>query len=213
MTHGLLVSHPGTNSGRLGMRSWQYPPPGSMRPLVIGWRSARGAVLRSHSMQSSRVRSRLSVWPLQRAMSLGSMSGGLLRHAADVPAVHRHAAIDRPNQCWPTSQVATTADGFDLQRLRVVAVLVLDGKSAAIHASHAAWVSQSAFADRTRNFGSCRPPDVSALNGQDGFTHDASGGLLGLARLQVAVKRLERCKSGVRYMPIHELRQPGVGNA
>ena len=79
MTHGLLVSHPGTNSGRLGMRSWQYPPPGSMRPLVIGWYWLRSAVLRSQATQGSAVRPRGSAWPLHRAMSSASMSGGLLR--------------------------------------------------------------------------------------------------------------------------------------
>lgn len=76
MNHG-FTNQPGTKTVIDGMRSWQYPPPGSMRPLVNGWRSVRGAVLRSHSMQSSTVRSRASTCPLQRAMSVGSMSGGL----------------------------------------------------------------------------------------------------------------------------------------
>ena len=71
--HGLLTNQPGTNTVREGMRSWQNVSDGSMRPFVNGWRSDRGAVLRSHSMQGSAVLSRASTWPLQRAMSWGSV--------------------------------------------------------------------------------------------------------------------------------------------
>lgn len=74
--HGLFTNQPGTNTVRDGIRSWQNSPPGSMRPFVRGWPSARGASRRWHSMHGSSVRSRESTWPLQRAMSSGSMSGG-----------------------------------------------------------------------------------------------------------------------------------------
>lgn len=82
-----------------GMRSWQYVKLGSMRPFVNGWRSLRGAVRRSHSMQGTAVRSRASVCPLHRATSWGSVMSGDFRGLANVRQ-------ERPN-------------GFDARVLRL----------------------------------------------------------------------------------------------
>ena len=75
VSHG-LSNHGGVQAYCAGIRSWQKPP-GSMRPFVNGWYWLRGAVRRSQPTHVSTVRSRLSVWPLQRATSLANgMSGG-----------------------------------------------------------------------------------------------------------------------------------------
>jgi len=101
--HGLpLTNQPGTNTVRDGNLSWQNSPPGSMRPFVRGWPSARGASRRWHSTHGSSVRSRESTWPLQRATSLGSMSGGTRPRVVGGFLQHEPASVEGVCHCSGT---------------------------------------------------------------------------------------------------------------
>ena len=93
------------------------------------------------------------------------------------------------------------------------------GAAFVFRAIRACPIDSPTHANTTRHMGRRQTARASAQAGAPAGAGGAvvsaahSGGSLYFAGLQIAVKRLERGESRVRYVPIHEFRQPGVGNA